>query len=448
MKNFNFFRALPKIYKDTSSVFLGNIFASVLAFGFSVLVCRLLGPLEFGLFSVALAVLTMASDISDFGGNTSMIKFASMALKNNDLLKAGQIINLNFRFKVFLAVILAGSGYFFSPGLANFVFKNPSLATPLKIAFLGIGGVLIFSFILAVFQTFQKFLERIFSSLFLGAGRFLLLLGVIYFWGLNLFNSLFVYILVPFLGIILALPFLPINFLGKKNKEKSLAADLFHFGKWLTISNLCVLILSRLDIFLLARIAGPVETGVYNAAFRLASFILLINSSFTVTLMPEIFRLGDFRTLGQFFKKFISIVLGIILFLVPLFFLAPFLIKVVYGTAYLEAIPVFQVLIFAFLGMVLMSVFEMLLYACSRPDLFAVLMIFSLVGSFLGNYFLIPLWGALGAAWALLGLKVFGIIYLLGVTFLIFKAKGIGAYPAKPEEVAEIITEEKTAQEF
>jgi O-antigen/teichoic acid export membrane protein len=161
--------------------------------------------------------------------------------------------------------------------------------------------------------------------------------------------------------------------------------------------------------------------------------------------MPEIFKLSDSRQLWNFFKKFLLMTVAVTLCLLPLYFLAPFLVKVIYGAAYLRAATVFQVLVLAFMGMVVISVFEMIIYALNRPDLFALLMFLSLLLSLAGNFWLIPHLGAGGAALTLLGLKIFGIIYLFFVIFWLFRSRSVFV---RPVEEPVLITEEETAREF
>jgi stage V sporulation protein B len=430
-------------------VFLGNLLGSVLAFIFSVLVSRSLGPSDFGLFSVVLAVLTMVSDISDFGANTSMVRFATRFLEKTEPDGANRVISLNLKFKTYLGIGLAVLGYFSARWIAEVVFKNPLLVFPLKIVALGIMGILLFSFFLAVFQSYRQFKKRIIYSLALSAGRVILLLLLIMGGRATLINSLWVYILLPFFLLGPVFISKPFSFVNEKINEKNLAQELFHFSKWLTVSNFAVLVLSRLDIFMLVRFSGPAAAGIYSAAFRLASLILLINSSFTVTLLPEIFRLGRLELLKNFFKKFLVMTLIINICLVPLVYIGPFLIKLIYGAAYADAGGVFQILVFAFMFMITISALEMIIYALNKPQLFALMMVVSVILSFGANYLLIPVLGARGAAWALLGVKLFGIIYLLITILEIFSSKRIVFdKEARLEVEGALATEEKTALGF
>jgi len=55
-----------KIAKDSAIVLTGNILGAGLGFIATILIVRTLGPAQFGLFSVALAVMGIATQFSDF----------------------------------------------------------------------------------------------------------------------------------------------------------------------------------------------------------------------------------------------------------------------------------------------------------------------------------------------------------------------------------------------
>ncbi len=63
-----------KIVKDLVIVLSGNVIGAGLGFVTTVLITRTLGPAQFGLFSVALAVMTIASQFSDFGISTGLVR--------------------------------------------------------------------------------------------------------------------------------------------------------------------------------------------------------------------------------------------------------------------------------------------------------------------------------------------------------------------------------------
>ncbi|GAG62717.1 unnamed protein product [marine sediment metagenome] len=69
-----------RIAKDSAIVLTGNTLSAGLAFITTILITRTLGPAEFGLFALALAVIGIASQFSDFGIGTGMVRFAALFL--------------------------------------------------------------------------------------------------------------------------------------------------------------------------------------------------------------------------------------------------------------------------------------------------------------------------------------------------------------------------------
>ena len=56
-------------FKQSSITFMGTVLNGALGAVFYILAARFLGPASFGLMSVAIAALTLISDIGDFGTN-------------------------------------------------------------------------------------------------------------------------------------------------------------------------------------------------------------------------------------------------------------------------------------------------------------------------------------------------------------------------------------------
>jgi O-antigen/teichoic acid export membrane protein len=413
----------PRIYKDTIVVFAGNLLTAIAGFLFIVIVSRKLGPEQFGIFSVALAVLTLASDISDFGVNTSMIKFAASHFAKKDFKTVDEIIGLNFRFKVLTGVIIAVAGFFLSPLLSKLLAGNHSLDLPLRLAFTGVLAILAFGFLMAVLQIYYRFLERTLWSAAMAVLRIALILCLIIAVHMNLVSTLIAYITVPFLLFFPVVRRVPCGFL-KASWKTPVAKEIFDFNKWLVISNISFIISSRLDIFLLTKLSGMNAVGLYSSATKLAALITLFNASFAITFLPKLSGLNDVGKIKQYLRKNIPVFLVIMVCLVPIIFIAPHLIKLFFGKEYIGSSGIFQIVAIGYIIDILVSLGVLTLYALKRSDIQAIIMLVGLVLSFAGNWLLIPLMGAKGSALTFLSIKVFSLVFLV-IFLLIFFEKNV-----------------------
>ena len=73
-----------KTLKDLLKVFSGNVVSQAIAFLIIIIISRDLGPSEYGIFSLLIAIFTIGTQIADFGGSTSYVKYASENLSKED----------------------------------------------------------------------------------------------------------------------------------------------------------------------------------------------------------------------------------------------------------------------------------------------------------------------------------------------------------------------------
>ena len=69
--------------KDTGIVFLGTLINVIIGGLFFILAPRILGPADYGLFSVVLATGLMAFNFANFGIDTGILRFIKLKQKHH-----------------------------------------------------------------------------------------------------------------------------------------------------------------------------------------------------------------------------------------------------------------------------------------------------------------------------------------------------------------------------
>lgn len=401
-----------RTFKDAGIVMTGEVFNVGFAFLLTVLVSRSLGPNDFGLFSVALAVLTLVAGLLDLGVNTGMVRFASLALGRQQPQIVRRVLAVAFRFKFVLGLMVWALSYLLARPTAVLIFHDPALVQPIRLALTGVGGLMMLEFAVAALQAYQWFSRRLVINFVVGFGRLALVLVLLGLGQGNLNGILKWYVFWPWAGFFLSLFFIPPGYIWAR-WDRPTARDLFHFSKWIMLAGVVNIIFNRLDIFMLTALSGAQSSGLYAAAFRLASLLMLVSSALSTMLLPKVASLTSSDQIRRYFVRVLPYPLVIGLLCLPLFFFGRSLIVLIYGPAYAAAAGVFLVLLLAFILVVIAAPFNLILYALNRPQLLAVLAIGELAISVVGNYCLIPGLGAAGAAWTLLLVRVFTISFLL-----------------------------------
>lgn len=433
---------MPKIFRDAGFVFSGEVFNIGFGFLLTVVVSRHLGPAEFGLFSVALAFLVLVAGLMDFGVNTALVRFVSLALKQKQLEKTRRILSIAWRFKLVLGTAVFCSSWWLARPLALIIFRQADLIRPLQLALMGVAGILLLEFAVATLQAYQWFARRFLVNLVIGLGRLVIVSALVYAGRGDLNRILAWYVFWPWAGVAASLFFIPPGFIVAR-WERSAARELFHFSKWLMLAGLATILFNRLDVFMLTSLAGAGEAGIYAAAYRLASLLLLLSGALGTMLLPKVAAL----TTGEQIKRYLGRVASYLTFIValclPLFWWGGAIVGWFYGPAYARSAAVFPVLLLAFILVLIAAPVNIIIYALNRPQILVLLAGGELVISFTGNYLLIPGWGAAGAAWALLAVRIFTLGFLL--TYLLIKIPRIGQGELSAEEAVKGVLQEEIA---
>jgi O-antigen/teichoic acid export membrane protein len=196
------------------------------------------------------------------------------------------------------------------------------------------------------------------------------------------------------------------------------SADLMHFSKWMVASNLVAFLRERPADFIIGRISGPQSLGIFSIAAQLASMpstelVAPINRA----LLPAYARLAsDPVALG---RQYLSVMGVIALLAVPavagLAATAPFVILLVLGPKWREAIAVLEVLAFFGITQVLQTNAYSAFLALGKPDVFVRINAFHVVALLISLFVLTPPYGMYGAAWAF----VISALIALPVNFVI-----------------------------
>lgn len=413
-----------RIAKDSAIVLTGNMLSAGLGFIATILITRTLGPAQFGLFSVALAVMGIASQFSDFGVGTGMVRFASLYLKN-DIQKADLIFKVSLKLKLIIAIVVFLIGFFASESLAVHVFEKPELIFPLQLAFIGAFGTSLMGYVSTTLQARQSFKKFTFVNLIDPLIK-VSVIGLLFLtYKLNLLSALTTVIILPFIAFLISSLIIPKDFLRAKGDENEALHELFHFSKWILVSVFCVMIIMRLDVLMLSYFKVIEEVGYYSAAYSLTLALSLITRTFTTTLLPETSKLITKEKIRHHLKRYVSITGIIAMFIFPLYFLASPIIFTLYGIDYTMSIVLFKILLINQLIILTFNPIGVFLYSINKPQIATFTNLIQLSLNFTGNYMLIPIYGAFGAAVVTLFTNVVGISFIGLYLIRYFKEEGI-----------------------
>lgn len=194
-----------------------------------------------------------------------------------------------------------------------------------------------------------------------------------------------------------------------------IAEDLLKTSWPLIISDLLIFTYMRLDQFMIQQMVGSKELGIYSAALRLSEAWYFLSFALTNSFYPSIAILWhtNQEKFYENYQKLITRLTALSTFVAfGISVLAPFLVQFIYGSNYYGVSPILAIHVWTglpiFLGV-----------GCSNLYILKNLQKFNIVRSLTGaainiilNYWLIPLYGALGASYATFVSQLFASVLL------------------------------------
>ena len=332
-------------FKQSQITIIGTLINGTLGALFYIFLARFLGPSDFGLLTIALTTLVLIADMADIGTNTGLIRFVSANLiQSSD--KAYRFLKLSLEIKLFAWAISFLIIFLLAPFLAREVFHKEDLILPLKLAAFGVGGALLFSFATSALQVYQKYFLWSAVNILTNFLRLILILALGYYLTLNVTNGLLVYIILPFFGFFVTLFILPARKILAGKNEFSLSKELFRYNIPVAIFTVIAAFSARLDTYLNAALLSAREVGIYGAANQMVAVMPQLVSALGLVASPKFASFQNNKQMLIYFKKFQFFVSGLCLLGILTIPVAVFLIPLLFGPQYVDAVLPF---IFLFL---------------------------------------------------------------------------------------------------
>jgi len=316
---------------------------------FNLLVARLLGASQLGVYFLALTVANVVAVVAVGGMDLTLVRsLAQYRTEGNWGLFRG---TLRFALKMVTAMGIAGTAILLmvAPWLCNLLFHKPEVATPLRIVSLYIPFYALEMVLLAATQSFKQMKYKAYIESMLNPFlRIVLVVGIMLLGG-GLKSLLVTYVGTVALCAILAYFALrqcvPVN-LGTYEA----AADrrsLLAFSSPLFGVTIVTFLIYYADTLVLAHYRSTAEVGLYAVCLRLiiiTGFALPVVSQIFAPMISELHHKGEIAEMGAYFKV---VTVWAVEFFVPLMLLylaAPAAILGAFGREFRIAVPCLLIL--------------------------------------------------------------------------------------------------------
>ena len=376
--------------KNTVWLFAGEIIGRLLKLAIVVFATRKLGVEGWGVFSYSLSFIAFFYFLGDFGVNTFLTREMSKDNENkHKYLSTAVIVKVVLLGVFFLISLIVG------PNLGN-----------IKLSFV---TVLVFStffvseslreFAMSINRSLQKMEKEGFSKILINL--IITIVGVVLIMRHNVPLSL---ALAYMIGSIVATAYI---FWSLKDEFKHVTwkfsqkdfKTIFDFSWPLIILGFFTFIFS-IDSIMLGQMKSATDVGLYAAAQRLVQFTSIIPGFIAIAIFPILSkRESDSKTSAHIFEKIMVFVLALA---IPLviggIFLSTEIVHIVLGPQYVAAGPVLMILMVTILAVFPDMMLNNLIYSKNLQKVFLKTTSFGLAVNLILNFWLIPQYGAIGAA--------------------------------------------------
>jgi O-antigen/teichoic acid export membrane protein len=221
--------------------------------------------------------------------------------------------------------------------------------------------------------------------------------------------------LIPLALLVYGARFLPPAFFSLRGPLFQHLGRLWSFSRWIAVAAAASTVFLGLDVLLLGHFRPAAEVGIYGVALALLAKLEVVQNAVLTTAFPEACRYHAKAELRAYVRRTLRLTgLATLGFALVLPF-GGWLIVLLYGSNYAAAALPFGLLLIGLMIGINAQPAAFVLYPLNRPQWIAAGDVLQLILCAALGLWLIPLYGALGAALTVLATRVFGGLWTLGV---------------------------------
>ena len=398
--------SLRKVAKGTAISFAGTIVGLGLSFITTIVVVRHITQSEYGIYSLALTVVSIVALISLLGLEGGIARYIGYSKGKDDVRRISAVGSSSVKFVLMAAIPLALLLFFTSDLIAVNIFHSPELSLPLKILAIGLPFSALTAVLISIFRGLEKVEVGVYFGNFLLPSIFLVLvLAVIFWWGFGFIGVIYAFlasILLTFIAIsIYTRKRLSFPLVGKQ-RSSSTGKELLFFSLPLLATGALGVVMNYTDTLMLGNMMMPSDVGLYSTAIPLARLLALPISALLIIYTPVISGLYARNLMDEIKRNYVVITKWISSLALPLFlvlFLFPeTILNFFYGSNYIPASIALRILALGQLINVLLGPNGSTLISIGKVRFYMWVTIISAGVNVVLNILLIPPLGIAGAA--------------------------------------------------
>jgi O-antigen/teichoic acid export membrane protein len=293
--------------RSSAIVFAGSFVGQGLQFGSQIVLARLLGLADFGLYGIGWTLLQLVAPLAALGLNSGVIYAASVA--GSDTGRRRDVLLQSLGLGLLAGAAIGAAGYIGAPRLSTGVFGKGELTGVIRSFSLALPLLTVLMVAAASTKLSMSMVYSTCTQAFVQPGLNLLLLAVaLYFLQWRLMGAIAVTVISYALSLLVAFYFMVSLFwptLRSPDKMRSYVGELLAFSLPASLAGAFANLINRVDRLVVGAFLPATEVGIYQAASQTSSLFAVVPDIFNSVItarVADLYTRGEIKRLDELFK--------------------------------------------------------------------------------------------------------------------------------------------------
>ena len=401
---------LKELLKGSGIAFAFRILGGALGYVFTLMITRSLGADAMGIYALSLTVASIFSLFGKLGFDTATLRFVAEYNARGEKEKVAIVLNRIMKIVLPASIFLSVLMFLYSPFIAEYIFHKEHLVPYFRIISIALFPMILTSISSSSLQGLKKikiyaFVGNMSNQLF----GIIALLVMLNFFTRDASAVLIAYGIASILTALVAILFLNRYIRIQEILSPKKTDEVFKLSKLLSVSfpmflsSSMFLVMSWTDTIMLGIFRTEADVGVYNVAMRLSGITSIMLTSINSIAAPkfaEFYGTGNMDGLKETVRYSTRMIFWTSFPILLILFIFPSSILGIFGQEFRAGI---YALMFLTLGQFINSVsgsVGYILQMTGKQYIFRNIIFTAAFINIIFNYFLIPVYGINGAAFA------------------------------------------------
>ena len=297
---------LATIAKNTGLGITGKVYFAFSRFLSTVLITRTIGPEQYGLYMIAMSLVSIAGIVGMFGLGSAMVRYVAHFLAIKQFAKVKGVLTFGTKVTLVSSLILMSTMIIFAEMIAGKIFGKPELTAIIRTMAISLPFLSLMQIFLSVLQGAQLVKYSIYLEQALRPTARLALIVLFFACGLGVLGVVWAWIIASILCFWFSAYFLYKHMKVNRQKAATVSVkDIFTFSLPLWLSNIIRKNNVDIGILLVGAFLTSEQAGIYSVGLRMMPFLLVPMMAFSAIFSPiasGLFAKDSMNELGKLYK--------------------------------------------------------------------------------------------------------------------------------------------------